>query len=218
MPTDEADRPAKTRRRRPSAEIRPAILKAAHEVFTEKTYSAARTKTIAERANVAENLIFDHFGSKQALFREAILAPVEDFLSSWAETVSTANWGERSAEVELSEYLTALITMLLRERRVLAAYFGSISLDSDALSNTAPQESWREALSRTEELAGQFAGVYGLTFDDIHQNVPLVLASIVGVALFGEFFLGAELQPEEIAQTLARQLLFGVGASGTESE
>jgi len=210
---DQNESGATARRRRSSAEIKLAILSGAREEFAERTYSAARTQSIAKRAHVAENQIFDHFGSKQALFREAVLTPVEEFMSTWAETVSTATWGERSADVELTEYLVALTRMLLEERGILAAYFASVSLDSDAVREATGPTGWSEALSRTDDLAVKFARAYGLILRDTRQQVRLTLASIVGVVLLGDFFLEREFEPEQIANALAHQLLYGFASA-----
>jgi AcrR family transcriptional regulator len=200
------------RRRRPTAEIRPAILKAAREEFAERTYSAARTKSIAERAQVAENMIFDHFGSKQALFREAVIAHLEDFLRSWTATIKSATWGADAAEAELTEYFTVLVRTLVENRSVLAAYFASVSLDPDALADGVMPTGWSEALSSTDELAEQFARFHQLKFEDTRRQVRIILASVVGIALFGETFLGADFEPGAVAEVMAHRLLHGVAS------
>lgn len=44
-------------------------------MFAERGFAGATTRLIAERAGVAEPLIFGNFGSKSALFSEAVIAP-----------------------------------------------------------------------------------------------------------------------------------------------
>ena len=53
-------------------ERRKQILKSAIGVFAEMTYHGATTKRIAEKAGITEALIYRYFGSKRALFTEAI--------------------------------------------------------------------------------------------------------------------------------------------------
>lgn len=54
-------------------ERRKQILKSAIRVFAEMTYHGATTKRIAEEAGITEALIYRYFGSKRALFTEAIV-------------------------------------------------------------------------------------------------------------------------------------------------
>lgn len=72
---------AKTRKRTPAPQRRAMLLVAAREVFLEGGLSAARTKDIAQRAGVAEAMIYRFFSSKQELFEAAVLEPLELILS-----------------------------------------------------------------------------------------------------------------------------------------
>lgn len=51
---------------------RAQILEVATQIFVEKGYHAARTKTIAESCGVSEPVIYKHFCSKEELFLEVI--------------------------------------------------------------------------------------------------------------------------------------------------
>jgi AcrR family transcriptional regulator len=74
-----------TRRRR--GEARQLLLEAGHELFARQGFTNTSTREIADRAGVAEPLLFRHFGAKVGLFREALVGPflefVEDFRSKW---------------------------------------------------------------------------------------------------------------------------------------
>ncbi len=50
-------------------ERRMRIIDAALELFAEKGFSGTRTKEIAKRAGISETLIFQHFATKEALYR-----------------------------------------------------------------------------------------------------------------------------------------------------
>jgi AcrR family transcriptional regulator len=56
------------RTRLPAAERRESVLAAAAEVFAEAGYHAAKVSHIAARVGVSEPVVFQNFGSKQALF------------------------------------------------------------------------------------------------------------------------------------------------------
>jgi AcrR family transcriptional regulator len=65
-------------------ERRERLLSAAREIFLASGLKGARTKDIAERAGVAEGLIFKNFGSKEGLFEAAIIEPLEIILAEMA--------------------------------------------------------------------------------------------------------------------------------------
>lgn len=54
-----------------------AILRAAFEVFSRKGYAQASIDVIAAEAGVAKPTVYNHFGDKEQLFREAIMADAE---------------------------------------------------------------------------------------------------------------------------------------------
>jgi AcrR family transcriptional regulator len=58
--------------RRSSAEVRGLVLTAAREAFAEHGFDAASTREIATRAGVSATVLFRHFGSKQALYDQAV--------------------------------------------------------------------------------------------------------------------------------------------------
>jgi AcrR family transcriptional regulator len=58
--------------RLPAAERKRQILDSAIRVFARSTYHGSTTKSISEEAGVTEALIYRYFGSKRALFLEAI--------------------------------------------------------------------------------------------------------------------------------------------------
>src|SRR5215831_15082309 len=84
MPVDKSSAAPTTRRpRRSSAEVRSRILSAAVALFAERGYGDATTREIARRADVAEQVIFRIYPTKQALFDAAVLEPFDEFLSEY---------------------------------------------------------------------------------------------------------------------------------------
>ena len=83
------------RRRLSAAERRETILRAATEVFAQAGYRATKTADVAARIGVTEPVIFQHFGSKAALFAavlERAAAGIENTLDDLA-----AGFGSGSA-------------------------------------------------------------------------------------------------------------------------
>ncbi len=73
---DTSPSPVARKQRRAPAEIRARILAAAGEEFKSFGFSGATTLNIARRADVTEAQLFRYFGTKQALFRDAVFEPL----------------------------------------------------------------------------------------------------------------------------------------------
>jgi TetR/AcrR family transcriptional regulator, mexJK operon transcriptional repressor len=65
---------------------REAILAAAGEVFGREGYAHAGVDVIAAEAGVAKSTVYNHFGDKETLFREAIAADVDRALAKHLAT------------------------------------------------------------------------------------------------------------------------------------
>ena len=79
---------ATKKKRVDGAKRRELIVDAARQAFLAYGYSGARTRDIADRAGVTEALLYRHFASKQELFEEAIVAPLEQWTASAAGYVA----------------------------------------------------------------------------------------------------------------------------------
>ncbi len=82
--TSGADDKAKATRR-PRGEPRRLLLDAARDLFARQDYRSTTTREIAEAAGVAEHLLFRNFGSKAALFHEALVVPFTSFVDEFRE-------------------------------------------------------------------------------------------------------------------------------------
>jgi len=99
---------------------RQLILDAAREAFLASGFNGARPRDIADRAEITEALLYRHFPSKQALFEEAIVAPLDAWASSLPDYVMlTAEADEderremaRAANVELLRTTIEIMPLL----------------------------------------------------------------------------------------------------------
>jgi len=64
------------RRRMPAEQRRAAILEVAREAFIRDGYRSATALSIAREAGVSEGLVLKHFGTKEQLFRCAVIEPL----------------------------------------------------------------------------------------------------------------------------------------------
>lgn len=66
-------------KRQPKSEITKAkILSAAKAEFSEKGFSGARVDGIAEATGINKRMIYEHFGSKEGLYRQVLLSVYEE--------------------------------------------------------------------------------------------------------------------------------------------
>ena len=104
--------------RRPRGEPRRLLLDAARDLFARQDYRSTTTREIAEAAGVTEPLLFRHFGSKAALFREALVVPftsfVDDFGRTWRAVVP-----EETDEDELARHFVGQLYDVFVEHRGL---------------------------------------------------------------------------------------------------
>ena len=104
--------------RRPRGEPRRLLLDAARDLFARQDYRSTTTREIAEAAGVTEHLLFRHFGSKAALFREALVLPftsfVDDFGRTWQAVVP-----EETDEDELAGHFVGQLYDVFVEHRGL---------------------------------------------------------------------------------------------------
>jgi AcrR family transcriptional regulator len=184
------------RTRRSRDEIRKLILDAARESFAIKGF-AATTREIAERATVTEQLLFNHFESKQQLYAVAVVQPFEKFvetqLDAWQATVPAAT----DVREMMHEYVDGLYRLVLQHKTLFRA------LHSDAFgAHVEP------ILDRLEAISAEIAARDGYTFDP-HIAVRIVFAAVTTLALHQDQKLrsrGDEDIINELAATLAAGL------------
>lgn len=188
---DAARATQKRRKRRSTQEVIDRIVDAAFTEFGENGYSSATTAAIARRADVAEALIFTHFGSKANLFRKAVFKPLDDHFSKFvaAHAVRSEDAAEHVKESR------AFVSELVRFVRQHTGMFKSLVVN--------------EAYARDDGSSGGLRGLQDY-FDKMsaleearqakQHNVPprlisrISFASILGCILFNDWLF-----PEGVA-------------------
>jgi AcrR family transcriptional regulator len=184
------------RRRRGREEVRALMLDAAREMFAAKGF-AATTREIADRATVTEQLLFNHFKSKQQLFTAAVLHPFEEFveerLNTWQAVIEAGDQPRRM----MREYVAGLYALVLDHPAVFQI------LGSDPFGAHV-----RPMLDRLETLTEEMAARHGYTYDP-HIAVRIVFAAVTTMALHQQPLLrdrSVENIIDELAETLAAGL------------
>jgi AcrR family transcriptional regulator len=88
------------------------IIEAARKVFTQKGYSAARTRDIAEEAGLNLALLNYYFRSKEKLFDIIMLETLQQFMNGMKSLLSTEN---TSVEEKITTIVSNYIDMLTKQ-------------------------------------------------------------------------------------------------------
>jgi AcrR family transcriptional regulator len=183
------------RKRRSGVEVQELMLSATRELFAVKGFEAT-TREIAERATVTEQLLFNHFDSKQQLFAAAVMRPfealVDQQLTDWDELAAAGTGSNRM----MRAYVEGL-WRLVRENRAL---FRALSADPFGAHVTP-------VLDRLEQLTTKVANRQRYSIDP-HIAVRIVFAAVTNLALHAEITAarGESDIVDELTKTLATGL------------
>ena len=101
--------------RLPAEERRQQIAAAARGVFAVHGLAGAKTRQIADAANVTETILYRHFASKDEIFEQAILVPLEQLATDLFRLTSEFAFIDPAARFEKSRAVHAEIFGVVRE-------------------------------------------------------------------------------------------------------
>jgi AcrR family transcriptional regulator len=207
MPTESTSTVKATRR--PRGAPRRLVLDAARSLFARQDYRSTTTKEIAETAGVLEHLLFRNFGSKAALFKEAVVVPFLDVIEDL-----NARWESIEPDVENSEtvarqFLGALYDTFVDNRGLVMTLWTADGLSDEELKETGITEIDR-GLALLARLGGK-----GFEMLDIEADYPdlaahSTVAMVAGMAVFSAtFFGGRRPRRDAIVEELTQATLHG---------
>ena len=207
MPQKSAATTEGTRRARGAPRL--LALEAARTLFAQQDYRSTTTKEIAEAAGVAEHLLFRHFGSKAALFNEAVVGPflqiVDDLSAGW-ESIDPGP--ERSVAIA-REFLGSLYDLFVDNRGLLMTLWAADTLTKDELKDTGIAKIDR-AMAVLGELGGLGGEILGIHADHPDLAARSTVAMVAGMAAFGATFFGGSRPPRDvIVEELTQATLHG---------
>lgn len=168
--------------------VRGKLLKAAHELFTERGYRATTTKEIAARAGVAEPTLFRHFGSKVDVFEASILIPLKSYIDRWSQS-----WVDFAADATLEQMADNLVeglyTVIRQDRRIFGELMVARTDPHNDLYHSAIEVSThlRRGLREVHDASIDIAARYELPADDKPATIGAVASMIIGSALFEDW-------------------------------
>ncbi len=196
-----------TRRRR--GEPRRLLLDAARDLFARQDYRSTTTREIAEAAGVAEHLLFRQFGSKAALFHEALVVPftqfVDDFNTVWQDVVP-----EETDEQELaSRFVGQLYDLFVAHRGLVVTLWTADALSDEELAETGIPEV-TDALALLGRISTEGRDLRGIPAGHPDLAAHSTVAMIAGMAAFRSTFFGSDPPPRDaIVHELTQAILHG---------
>jgi AcrR family transcriptional regulator len=195
--------------RRPRGAPRLLLLDAARTLFAGQDYRSTTTKEIAETAGVAEHLLFRHFGSKAALFHEALVVPftqvIDDFTSEWASLVAA----QADAEEVGRQFLGALYDLFVENRGLVMTLWAADTLTDEELAETGIADIDR-SLAVLGQLGGEGIDILGMESDHPDLAAHSTVAMVAGMAAFGATFFGGTRPPRDVVvEELTQATLHG---------
>jgi AcrR family transcriptional regulator len=192
----EASKETPKRLRRQPGVGRELILAAAHDVFSENGYARATTREIAERAGVAEPLLFRYFGSKATLFNEVVFGPMRAFMLEWDEFDAQAG-DEYDAEALAKRFAGGLYDLLRANRGLMVTYLATQVFEPDVLTESGDAPTFLEVIglmdsatqkrTPTHKPPGRRTKVTAKTL--VHERINV--GSVIAAALFDDLLFAA---------------------------
>jgi AcrR family transcriptional regulator len=185
------------------------LLDAARDLFARQDYRSTTTREIADVAGVTEPLLFRHFGSKAALFRETMVTPFTNFVDDFGRT-----WGaivpDETDEHELAHQFVGRLFDVFVDHQGLVLTL----LSSDTLSDEEMADAGIADIRRALAVLGR-SSAEGMALRGVRSNRPYLaaystVAMIAGMAALRSTYFGTK-QPsrDAIVEELTQAILHG---------
>jgi AcrR family transcriptional regulator len=196
-----------TRRRR--GEPRRLLLDAARDLFARQDYRSTTTREIAEAAGVAEHLLFRNFGSKAALFRQALVVPFTTFVDDFAEAFRAVDPEVADEEEVARHFVGALFDLLVEHRGLVMTLWASDALSEEELAGAGLADVDR-ALRVLGSIGAEGMHLKGMTPSHHDLAARSTVAMVAGMAAFRPTFFGGRRPPRDaIVEELTQATLHG---------
>lgn len=200
---------ASTSVRRARGAPRKLLLDTARARFARQDYRSTTTREIAAAAGVTEHLLFRNFGSKAALFREALVQPFTDFVEEFGRTWRAVVPEETDEEELARRFVGQLYDVLVEHRGLLLTLMASEALSEEEKADAGIAEI-RQAITALGQISAEGMHLRGLRSD--HPDLPAysTVAMIAGMAALRSAYFGTTPPPREtIVDELIQAILHG---------
>lgn len=195
--------------RRPRGEPRRLLLDAARVLFARQDYRSTTTREIAQAAGVTEPLLFRHFGSKAALFREALVLPFTSFVDEFGRTWQSLVPEETSEEELARQFVGQLYDVFVQHQGLLVTLMAAEALGEEEIADAGIADI-RRAISLLGQISAE--GMNLRAMGSPHPDLPAhsTVAMIAGMAALRSTYFGSKPPSREvIVEELTQASLHG---------
>jgi AcrR family transcriptional regulator len=195
--------------RRPRGAPRRLLLDAARALFANQDYRSTTTREISSAAGVSEHLLFRHFGSKAALFREALVLPFTSFIDEFGRTWQSVVPEETGEEELTRHFVGQLYDVFVGHQGLLVTLMTSEALSEEEMAETGIADV-RRALTVLGRISAEGMNLRGMRSN--HPDLPAhsTVAMIAGMAALRSTYFGTKQPPREvIVEELIQAILHG---------
>ena len=203
-----AETPAQATRR-PRGAPRRLLLDAARDLFARQDYRSTTTREIAEAAGVSEHLLFRHFGSKAALFHEALVLPFTSFVDEFGRMWRTVDPEETDEDELARQFVGRLYDVFVNHRGLVATLLASEALSEEEMAEAGIADI-RRALAVLGQISAEGMDIRGMRSSPPDLAAHSTVAMVAGMAAFRSTFFGAKPPSRAaIVEELAQLVLHG---------
>jgi AcrR family transcriptional regulator len=183
-PAQSADA-APPKRRRLTAEARKSsILAAARRAFTETgDMNGTTIKLIAERSGISEGVIYRHFESKDQLFFEAVVEPLQQAVDDLVAATAAVDQDQPLTPHRQLETMTGLYRQLTATLERILPLLGLVLFGDPQVARRFYRENFAVAMDRLAEAWREVEDRYGFPFEspDISARAVMGMALILAL-------------------------------------
>jgi AcrR family transcriptional regulator len=169
------------RRRRLTAEARKtSILAAARKAFTETgDMNGTTIKVIAERSGISEGVIYRHFESKDQLFYEAVVEPLQRAVDEIVAATESIDRDEPLTPERQRETMTGLYRQLLSTLVDVLPLLGLVMFGDPKVARRFYRENFAPAMDKLAEAWRDVEDRYGFPF----ESPDVAARAVMGMAM-----------------------------------
>ena len=176
---------APPKRRRLTAEARKSsILEAARRAFTETgDMNGTTIKVIAEHSGISEGVIYRHFESKDQLFFEAVVEPLQRAVDELVAATEGVDRDEPLTPERQYETMAGLYRQLISTLERMLPLLGLVLFGDPQVARKFYRENFAVAMDRLAEAWREVEDRYGFPFEspDISARAVMGMALILAL-------------------------------------
>jgi AcrR family transcriptional regulator len=199
-------------------EGRRVLLESARALFAERGYAGTSTREIARAASVTEPMIFRHFGSKAKLFEEAVLGPLNTFVSEYIEDWAARPRGAKDAYRETHEFYRGVYDVLVANQELIHELIGARAAGGSLAADTSSAPWLGALLEQFEEIIERERDDGGFRLFNSAVMSRLMFGLVFSLAISGDWMFEGATHPrpsvEALIDEMARLTCFGIYPEG----